>query len=181
MKKFQQYYKFRLWEKLNEAGIKNTQPGDSTLLIEKPGKTSGKTTAHVLYSKAVKPFSQQSSQNIEILSTGLFALETSALLLKPDFYLFVFGEDFESIHFIVISYAEFIQKLEAQNRYPVFDKKLKLRFWLLPGNRLVDTTDIGAEGEWYFLSGNGAMAKDTAMDYSEYLNNWEKLKQNKKK
>jgi hypothetical protein len=179
MKRFQQYYKFKLWEKLKEADITFKHENAATLLIENPCKISGKTTAHIVYSNTVKPFSVQSSQNIEILSTGLFALETSSLLFRPDFYIFVFGEKLDAIHFVVIPYTEFIQKLETQNRYPIFDKKLKLRFWLLPGNRLFETIDIGAEGEWYFLTGNGAMASETAMDFSGFLNCWEKLKQNK--
>jgi hypothetical protein len=50
-------------------------------------------------------------------------------------------------------------------------------FWLMPDNNLYETTDLGAEGEWYFLSKgvNGRMADGSVQDYSEFLNAWDKL------
>ncbi|HDR51581.1 MAG TPA: hypothetical protein ENN90_08170 [Mariniphaga anaerophila] len=175
MKPFQHHYKFKLWEKLREKGLETTHPQNATLFFKGLGENASEKTAHVLYSKTVKPFSDQGSQQIEILSTGIFTLETSALLFRPDFYIFIFGQHTDSIHFIVIPRSDFIKKLEQGKKYPVFDKKLKLRFWLLPGNRLLETSDVDAEGEWYFLSGGGSMTEGTGMDFTPFLDQWNLL------
>ena len=48
----------------------------------------------------------------------------------------------------------------------------------MPDKHLYETTDISAEGEWYYLSKRvrGRMAEQTEWDYTEFLNDWHRFK-----
>jgi hypothetical protein len=50
---------------------------------------------------------------------------------------------------------------------------LELRLWLM-GDQLYDTTSMGLEGEWYYLSKGigGRMIDSTIWNYTPFRNNW---------
>ena len=56
-------------------------------------------------------------------------------------------------------------------------KRVEMVFWLMADGFVYDATNISVEGEWYFISKgvNGRMATGSELDYSEYLNNWQRL------
>ena len=64
------------------------------------------------------------------------------------------------------------------NRGSTDNQEIEMVFWLMPDNHLYETTDIGVEGEWYYLSKgmNGRMADGSYWDYSKFLNDWVRLK-----
>lgn len=51
---------------------------------------------------------------------------------------------------------------------------IELRLWLMGGN-LYDTTSMGCEGEWFYLSKGrgGRMIDQTIWNYTRFLNNWD--------
>jgi hypothetical protein len=50
---------------------------------------------------------------------------------------------------------------------------LELRLWLMDSN-LYDTTTLGVEGEWFYLSKGrgGRMIDSTIWNYTKFHNNW---------
>lgn len=49
----------------------------------------------------------------------------------------------------------------------------ELRLWMMDG-RLYDTSNLGLEGEWYYLSEGlgGRMIDQTDWNYTRFLNHW---------
>jgi hypothetical protein len=56
---------------------------------------------------------------------------------------------------------------EFKERFIRNESKNLLVLWLTTDDQLYDVTNIGAEGEWFFVAGR--MAKDTKMDLTKYL------------
>lgn len=107
---------------------------------------------------------------------GVFKFSLPTQELKPDYIIMAFENTLTgSAEFLVIEYNDFIQRLAKRNR--VKENTAGAWFWLMPDRRVYETTNISIEGEWYYLSeGQGRMADDTKMDYSKYLNNWDRIK-----
>jgi hypothetical protein len=105
------------------------------------------------------------------------------MMEESDIFIFAFENTInQCAEFIIISSKEFSRRLFESYRTSRNNHVLNIVFWLLVDgpndNKLYETTDFGVEHEWYFLSKseNGRMVDDTDLDYTEFLNNWEKLK-----
>lgn len=116
----------------------------------------------------------------KLQAVGSFKL---TLMKENDIFVFAFENTIKiCVEFIIISSKEFKRRLFESYRIFRDNHILSIVFWLLADgyndNKLYETTDFGIEWEWYFLSKgeNGRMVDDTDLDYSEFLNNWEKLK-----
>lgn len=61
-----------------------------------------------------------------------------------------------------------IPEHELKRRLSIRNQLLNdfLVLWLLPDGHLFNVTNIGIEGEWYFIA--GGMAKNTEMDFTEF-------------
>lgn len=111
-----------------------------------------------------------------IQGIGIFKFQHSLKGQEPDLWIFAFQNTFKNrAEFIIIPIKELTRKLIEGNRYST--KNQQIVFWLIPDNCLYETTNIGIEGEWYYLSKglNGRMADNTDSDYTEFLNNWGRL------
>lgn len=81
------------------------------------------------------------------------------------------------IEFIVIPNQEFLKRHFKLNPGSIRRKRVGLVLWIMEDKCVYDTTNISPEGEWFFFSKgeNGRMADATEIDYSEYLNSWQRL------
>ena len=94
---------------------------------------------------------------------------------QTELYIFSFPNQIDNrTEYVIIPHNELFNRISLQNRYPITGNHVSLIFWLMPNNHLFDTTNIGTEGEWFFIG--GGMAEGTEMDYSQFLNNWDLLK-----
>ena len=82
------------------------------------------------------------------------------------------------VDFIIIPTMELMKRLNKENRISTDNHEVEIVFWLMPDNHLYETTDIGVEAEWYYMSKgvNGRMANGTEWDYTEFLNDWGRFK-----
>lgn len=114
-----------------------------------------------------------SCNDTPIKAISCFNIEIPVINDQPDFYIFSFDNQEDSVvEFIVIPLGEFKSRLIKSD----MGKSFYFVFWLLPNGKLFETTNISPEGEWFFMSGGGAMAEGTDMDYSEFRNNWELIR-----
>jgi hypothetical protein len=73
----------------------------------------------------------------------------------------------------MIPFSELKSRLNQRKCITGKDQETEMRLWLLPDGYVFDTTNFGAEGEWWFVGGR--MAKNTHLDYTEFLNRWNGL------
>lgn len=114
----------------------------------------------------------------EIEAIGLFKFKFLASELEPDIFVFTFPNPIKNhAEFLIIPTDELMSRLFLKCQRSGLPKSVELVFWLMADGFVYDTTNISVEGEWYFISKgvNGRMATGSELDYSEYLNNWQRL------
>jgi hypothetical protein len=119
-----------------------------------------------------------SKNNTEIKAIGYFSFKWSTQDYEPNFYVFAFNNLTESkVEFAVIPYAKLKKRLELRNSFIVKDYWTELQFWLMPPeNSLFDTTNIGAEGEYWLACGSKSKhMRVEYTDYTEFLNGFDQL------
>jgi hypothetical protein len=119
-----------------------------------------------------------SHNNNEIQAIGYFKFTFMIEVKEPDFYIMAFQNKRKSgVEFIIIRKLEFMKRLFLENRISPNNQEIALVFWYMPDNYLYEATDIGIQGEWYYMSKGlrGRMADKTILDYSEFLNDWNRL------
>lgn len=93
---------------------------------------------------------------------------------KQDYLVFSFQNlRNESIQYMIIPPDELRRRLKKNIIRYISDKYFEIRLWLMDGN-LYDTTYLGVEGEWYYLSKGrgGRMIDSTHWNYTKFLKNW---------
>jgi hypothetical protein len=139
------------------------------------------STLHVqlICSEAVDERKYDSNNGNEIESIGVFKFKLDPANAKSDFIIFAFPNSIKyQIEFIIIPTDELNQRLTKENRTRNGNHTHKIVFWLMPDRFIYNCTDVGIEGEWYYLSKglNGRMADKTVWNYTEFLNDWDRLK-----
>ena len=120
-----------------------------------------------------------SNNGNEIESIGLFKFKFNPAENESDFITFAFQNSIKhQIEFIIIPMDELNQRLTNENRTRNGNHTHKIVFWLIPDGFIYNCTNISIEGEWYYLSKglNGRMADKTEWNYTEFLNDWDRLK-----
>ena len=113
----------------------------------------------------------QNGNEIDAIGYFRFKLATEE---KADIIIFEFQhlKDGSSVYMIIP--AETLRKrLEKNIIRSRSHEYFELRLWLMDG-QLYDTTNLGLEGEWYYLSDGkgGRMIEPTIWNYTSFLNNW---------
>ena len=122
--------------------------------------------------------SKYDSRNGNIIqSIGAFNLSSS----EYDADFLIFGLESRAkrrMDFVIIPTNELKRRLFEGNRISIASHKISIIFWLMDDRFLYDCTGIGIEGEWYYLSrgADGRMADGSVLDYSEFLDDWKRLK-----
>ena len=94
---------------------------------------------------------------------------------KPDYMVFSFqhmGND--NAEYMIIPTQELRRRLEKNIIRYRNGEYIELRLWMMDVN-LYDTTTMGVESEWYYLSKGrgGRMIDQTIWNYTKFLNNWD--------
>ena len=114
-----------------------------------------------------------------VKSIGHFKFRLSIGVNEPDFYIFAFSNTkTHSKEYIIIPAQDIRRRLAKESQIATGNKEIEIVFWLMPDKRLFETKSKGIEWEWYFLSKgrNGRLADRTDYDYTEFLNDWNRLK-----
>lgn len=136
-------------------------------------------TSRLLVSQRTNKLIHGSKNGIDIQSIGLFELIFPTNVKEPDFIIFTFRNKLRNLsEYVIVPELELKRRLRRSSIDKNRQKLLEVKFWLMPDNSIYDVTNISPEGEWYLLSQGvgGRMADGTDMDYTAFLNSWERLK-----
>jgi len=165
-------------EKLVEHGFDILNEGINISRLKLYGDHSREITVQLIVSEPIDELIHGSQNENEIQAIGFFRFVIPSEEKEPDFYIFAFLNQPDSkVEFIIIPSAELKNRLRNRELIPVDNPEIEIVFWLMPDSCLYETTNIGAEGEWYYLSKgiNGRMTDGTDWDYTEFLNHWDRL------
>jgi len=114
-----------------------------------------------------------------IQAFGLFKFKQVKFEPEPDYFVFAFRNPQKKLPaYLIIPEVKLERRHIKSSSDHTQYKLIKIVFWVMTDGSVFDTTNISAEGEWYYMSkGNyGRMADKTVMDYSQFLNNWDTLR-----
>lgn len=165
-------------EKMLELGYSfSFQLGGSYVLYDK--NKNHFLSVRLIISEQPNLFIHGSKNGIDIQAIGLFKIYRPQFDQGPDFYIFIFQNNYnQQIEYIIIPYNELMKRLNLRTFETERRKSFKVVFWFMSEGSIYNATNISPEGEWFHLSKGvgGRMADGTAMDYTPFLNNWEQLK-----
>jgi hypothetical protein len=166
-----------LKEKLVQLGFNILEEKINNSRLFLLGDNSSEITIEFTESEQIDKLIHRSHNGNEIQSIGVFRFVLPRVGKEPEFFIFSFSNSVGSkIEFIIIPSAVLLKRLRM--KFALADnQEIEIVFWLMPDSCLYETTQIGAEFEWYYMSKgiNGRMADGTDWDYTEFLNHWSLL------
>lgn len=114
-----------------------------------------------------------------IQSIVLFRLGNLIELERNDYFILGFQySDNKIVDYVLMSSEELKRKIKNVWPRQLGKQSIEFVLWLMPDRTLYDCTNLGLEGEWYYLSKGmkGRIADKTNQNYSEFLNDWARLK-----
>jgi hypothetical protein len=166
-------------KKLKELGFSFKCNTDGFYILYKNNDTDRIFKAQLIFSEPTEEVIHVSNNGNEIQTKACFKLKCLNEVKEPYFIILAFqNKSTQNVEFIIIPKIELMRRLNNENRISTVDKEIEMVFWLMPDNCLYDCTNLGIEGEWFYMSKgqNGRLADQTEWDYTEYLNNWNGLK-----
>jgi|ERR1035437_1130827 hypothetical protein len=170
-------------KKLKEYGFSYQWYSDDLYILSRNDDVRRKIKVQFFSAEPILDVLHTSHNGNKLQAIGSFKLSLMNKVKNPDIFIFAFENTInQCVEFIIISSKEFIRRLIESYRISSDNHVLYIVFWLLADgyndNKLYETTDVGIEWEWFFLSKgeNGRMLDSTDLDYTEFLNNWDKLK-----
>jgi hypothetical protein len=166
-------------KKIVELGFSYQCNTDGVYVLSHNNDTNSMLTAQLICSEPVDESQLGSRNGNAIQSIGHFKIKLLNEVKEPYFLILAFQNTINHIvEFIIIPKIELMRRLNKENRISKASHKISIVFWLMPDNCLYDCTNIGVEGEWFYMSKgpNGRVADDTDWDHSDFLNAWDKLK-----
>ena len=170
-------------KKLKEHGFSYQWHSDDFYILSRNEDAGRKIKVQLISAEPVLEVLRMSHNGNKLQAVGSFKLKLMNITEGNDIFIFAFENTInQGFEFIIISSKEFKRRLIESYRIPRDNLVLNIVFWLLSDgyndNKLYETTDVGIEWEWYFLSKGekGRMVDNTDLDYTEFLNNWDKLK-----
>lgn len=175
--------KIEFEKKLKEHGFSYQWHSDDFYILSRNDDVRRKIKVQLISAEPVLEVLRMSHNGNKLHAVGSFKLKLMNMTKGNDIFIFAFENTInQCVEFIIISSKEFKRRLIESYRILRDNHILNIVFWLLADgyndNKLYETTDVGIEWEWYFLSKGekGRMIDDTDLDYTEFLNNWDKLK-----
>lgn len=148
---------------------------DNLYVIQDDDKEQPKAVIQYIESLQPDQIKHGSKNGTHIRTIAYFNFKVSSEQ-TPDIFVLGFL-DMVSNHtqHIIIPHKDFFSrlgKLSTSER-----KGMDVVLWQMSNSTVYNTTNISAEGEYYYLSKgvNGCMADNTDWDYSEFLNAWDRL------
>lgn len=124
-------------------------------------------------------FIHGSKNGIDIQAIGLFKINQPLFDQGPDFYIFMFQNSYnQRIEYLIIPNDELMKRLNLRTFETERKKSFRVVFWFMSGGSIYNATNISPEGEWFYLSQGvgGRMADGSSIDYTPFLNSWERLR-----
>jgi hypothetical protein len=169
--------------KLKERGFSYQRHSDDFYILSRNDEVGCKIKVQFISAEPRLEVLRMSNNGNKLQAVGSFKLKLMNMTEGSDIFIFAFENTInQCVEFIIISSKEFNRRLIESYRILRDNHVLNIVFWLLADghndNKLYETTDVGIEWEWFFLSKGekGRMIDNTDLDYTEYLNNWDKLK-----
>lgn len=168
-----------LEKKLNEFGLSYQGRTDNSYLLCTTNGEDQKIIIKLICSDQVDESALGSRNSNLLQAIGNFKFRLPIEVNEPDIYIFAFyNSETHSIEYVIIPSKDIRRRLAKESQIAARDKDIEIVFWLMLDNRLYETKSKGIEWEWYFLSkgNNGRLADRTDFDYTEFLNDWNRLK-----
>jgi hypothetical protein len=165
--------------KIIELGFSYQCNTDGLYIIRLKNDPNRIIYAQLVLSEPVDEVIHGSRNNNKTQAIGFFKIGLPTEVKGNDFLILAFqNTSNHSFEFIIIPTKELKKRLIKGNRVSTDNREVEIGFWLMPDNRLYETTDISVEAEWFYISKrvNGRMVDHTDWDYSEYLNGWDRIK-----
>lgn len=131
------------------------------------------TKAQLVISKPINLIHHGSQNGNELDAIGYFHFSLNSEH-TPDYLVFAFKHlRNDSIQYMIIPTDELRKRLEKNIIRYMSGEYFEFRLWLMDGY-LYDTTNLGLEGEYYYLSEGkgGRMIDGTIWNYTSFLNHW---------
>jgi hypothetical protein len=173
------YMKTDFEKKLKELGFSYKCHTDDFYILCKDNEADSIIKAQLISSEPIDVLKHGSRNRNVIQSIGFFKLRIQAVVIESDYFVLAFPNTINHCgEFIIIPKIELMKRLNKENRISTDNQEIEMVFWLMTDNCLYDTTNISIEGEWYYMSKgvNGRMADGTDWNYSDFLNDWDRLK-----
>ena len=120
----------------------------------------GNKSILTIKSLPVHPKKHGSHNGTPIKAIGVFELDQKAFSENSQLSLKFPNPSDNKIEEVVIP----MEELKSRIQYHDHIAPVELVLWLLPDGHLFDATNIGIEGEWYFIA--GGMAENTRWDFT---------------
>ena len=164
----QNVYTIEFSRKLNELGFSTHDESDNTFRLNLNKDDINSVMVKLVVSESINERIHGTKNNTPITAIGYFRFEWQKDECEPDFYIFAFtNKSNNKIEFLIIPFTELENRLNKRKCITDVNQEIELKFWLLPNKMVFDTTNLGAEGEWYFIGGK--MAENTHLDYSHTI------------
>lgn len=164
-------------KKLHELGLSYSVNNDDTYVISNQNGGENHIIVQLVSSlQAIKRIhSSKNGNNVQAIGIFKFPLFGQ----ESDLFIFAIQNPVKNkVDFLIIPTDELMCRLVSMNPSSVRCKRTEMVFWVMQDGFAYDTTNISVEAEWYFMSKgkNGRMADETFMDYTKFLNSWQRLK-----
>ena len=166
-------------KKLIKLGLSYSNQPDDFYILHRNNDFGRTIKVQLICSAPTNKVIHGSNNGNEIQAIGYFKFRLSTEDKRPDFFILSFqNTSNHCVEYIIISPKELKRRLIEKNRISNNNQEMEMVFWLMPDNYLYETTDIGIEGEWFYMSKgiNGRMKDVTDWDYTKFLNDWKRLK-----
>jgi hypothetical protein len=170
-------------KKLEELGFSSQCHTDDYYTLSQNNDDVTMINTQLILSEPILEVLQKSHNGNKLEAVGYFKLNLIQKVKEPEIIILAFkNTSINCVEFIIIPSKELKRRLIESYRISSDNKVLKIVFWLMAegfnDKKLYETTDVGIEWEWYCLSlgKNGRIVDETDLDYTEFLNNWERLK-----
>lgn len=120
-------------------------------------------STYYIHSLPVEPNKYGSKNDIPVKAIGVFKFNVE-ILAEYEFINLSFTNNVDKRkEEVIVPYVEFKERMNQNDT----NSNNILVLWLLPDNTVFNVTNIGAEGEWWFIVGR--MGIGTKMDFTQFL------------
>lgn len=162
-------------KKLSELGFSYLSKPDGLYILRTRNKVDRTLHVQLICSETVDERKYGSHNGNIIETVGLFKFKLNPQRNESDFIVFTFQNSLKhQIENVLVPTEELKRRLIKGNKIQKENRVYKIVFWLMPDSFIQNSTDIGIEQEWYYLSQglNGRQADRTKWNYTEFLNGW---------
>lgn len=168
-------YKEILLSKLIEIGFKIRKENDNTFRLNLNEDDLNGVAIKLIASEPINERIHGTKNGTLIKAIGYFKFKLPYEENEPNFYIFAFtGMSDNKTEFVIIPFTELMNRLSQRKCITGEHQDIELQLWLLPDGFVFETTNIGAEGDWWFIGGR--MAIGTQKDFTQFLNQWQTLR-----